>query len=50
MKKRKYVHKTPLELNKATGKDKQDEFIDPVDKQIIILKNKNCDCFKQKIN
>jgi len=50
MKKRKYVHKTPLKLNKATGKDKQDEFINPVDKQIIILKNKNCDCFKQKIN
>lgn len=50
MNKRKYVHKTPLESNKATGKEKQDEFIDPFEKQIIILKNKHCDCFKQKIN
>jgi hypothetical protein len=50
MKIRKYVHKSPLDNDKATGKDKQDILIDSIDKQITILKNKKCDCFKQKIN
>ena len=44
MKKRGYKHNSPLNIVFAAGKDKQDRLIDSVDKQKIILKNKNCEC------
>ena len=44
MKKRGYKHNSPLNIIFAAGKDKQDELIDSVNEQIIILKNKNCEC------
>jgi len=44
MKKRGYKHNSPLNIKFAIGKDKQDDLIDSVDKQKIILKNKNCKC------
>jgi hypothetical protein len=45
MKKRGYIHKSDLPVNLATGKRKQDVFINTVKEQIEILKKKNCQCF-----
>jgi len=45
MKKRGYLHKSDLNINLATGKEKQDVFVNTIDEQIEILKNKNCLCF-----
>lgn len=45
MKKRGYKEASPLDKKLATGKSKQDVFIDSLAKQKIILKNKPCDCF-----
>ena len=39
-----YNHKSPLDKRKATGKSKQDVFVDIPSKQIQILKEKRCDC------
>ena len=39
-----YMHKSPLDKSKATGKSKQDVFIDSPSKQILILKQKGCNC------
>ena len=39
-----YLHKSPLDKRKATGKSKQDIFIDIPSKQILILKQKGCSC------
>ena len=39
-----YMHKSPLDKRKATGKSKQDVFIDSPSKQILILKQKGCNC------
>lgn len=39
-----YSHKSPLDKNKATGLSKQDVFVDSPQKQVQILKQKNCDC------
>jgi hypothetical protein len=44
MRKRGYKHNSSLNIVFATGKNKQDELIDTVNKQIMILKNKNCEC------
>lgn len=44
MKHRGYNHQSPLEIKKATGKSKQDEYIDKPSKQIKILKQKGCNC------
>lgn len=43
-----YQHKTPLNKNLAKGSAKQKTFIDKIEKQKLILKNKGCDCFKNK--
>ena len=39
-----YNHKSPLDKRKATGKSKQDVFVDIPSKQIQILKQKGCRC------
>ena len=39
-----YDHKSPLDKRKATGKSKQDFFVDIPSKQIQILKQKGCSC------
>jgi len=44
MQNRGYVHKTPLNKYYATGKDIQNILIDPIEKQIKILRNKKCKC------
>ena len=44
MKKRGYNHNSPLDKNLATGTNTQNEFVDTVEKQKNILKQKNCDC------
>lgn len=44
MMKRGYNHNSPLDKRKATGKSKQDVFVDIPSKQIQILKEKKCDC------
>jgi hypothetical protein len=44
MKKRGYNHNSPLDEKLATGKSTQDVFVDSVEKQIKLLKNKKCDC------
>ena len=45
MENRGYSHRSPLEKQKATGKDVQDVFLDSPRKQKQILKDKSCDCF-----
>lgn len=44
MEHRGYCHKSPLDKRKATGKSKQDLFVDAPLKQIQILKKKGCNC------
>jgi hypothetical protein len=44
MEQRGYPHKSPLNKRKATGKSKQDVFVDLPSKQIKILKQKGCRC------
>jgi len=44
MDKRGFSHQSPLDQRKATGKLKQDIFVDLPSKQIHILKQKACDC------
>lgn len=45
MKSRGYVHKSDLEKDLATGKSKQDVFVNTLEEQKEILKNKNCGCY-----
>jgi hypothetical protein len=45
-----YTHKSPLDKNLAVGKRVQDEFVDPVERQVEILKQKGCDCNVMKID
>ncbi len=44
--KRGYRHQTPLDKVLATGSKIQNIFINTLVEQKILLKNKNCDCFK----
>ena len=44
MGKRGFNHRSILDKKLATGKDKQDEFVDTIDEQIKNLKNKGCNC------
>jgi len=44
MKKRGFSHHSTLDKRKATGKSKQDIFVDLPSKQIRILKQKGCSC------
>jgi len=45
MKNRGYKHNTPLDKKLAKGKEKQDKFVNTLEEQKEILKNKKCDCF-----
>ncbi len=45
MKKRGYVHRSPLDANRATGAQVQTAYIDDPLKQRAILKAKGCACF-----
>lgn len=45
MEKRKYVHKSSLDKKITTGRLVQDAFVNTVEEQKIILKNKVCDCY-----
>jgi len=44
MQKRGYKHKSPLEKKLATGSGKQKKLLDPIERQIEILKSKQCKC------
>ena len=39
-----YNHRSPLDPRKATGKSKQEVFVDTIPAQIRILKSKKCTC------
>jgi len=42
-----YKHLTPLDKKLATGKKEQEVMINTIADQKILLKNKNCPCFKK---
>ena len=42
--KRGYQHHSPLDANQATGSEFQDVFIDPLDRQYELLREKRCGC------
>lgn len=44
MEKRGYNHISPLDPSLATGKGKQEEFVNTVSEQIRILREKKCEC------
>ncbi|MFC1479921.1 pyrimidine dimer DNA glycosylase/endonuclease V [Candidatus Omnitrophota bacterium] len=44
MEKRGYNHKSPLTQKKATGKNRQDTYVDSIRAQKSILKKKGCGC------
>ena len=44
MRRRGYTHSSPLDATIATGTTKQDQFIDPPDRQLEILRGKPCEC------
>ncbi|UCF50015.1 MAG: hypothetical protein JSU91_00615 [Thermoplasmatales archaeon] len=44
MKKRGFIHNSPLEKKLAIGKDKQNVYIATIEDQMNILNNKNCKC------
>ncbi|ACB84468.1 pyrimidine dimer DNA glycosylase/endonuclease V [Natranaerobius thermophilus] len=44
LKARGYQHKSPLNSELATGQDFQDEYIDSIEVQKQILKDKDCPC------
>lgn len=46
MERRNYKHNSPLDQNLATGKHIQNEFVNTIEEQKIILRNKPCPCFK----
>src|SRR5690349_1637087 len=48
MKRRNYQHNSPLDKNLATGKSIQDAFVNTVEEQKEILKNKPCPCFEDQ--
>ena len=41
---RDYCHYSPLEAELATGKSSQDEFLDSLQDQLQMLRDKPCDC------
>jgi hypothetical protein len=44
MQARGYHHKSPLDKKLARGRKVQDEFVDPIERQIELLKQKGCCC------
>jgi hypothetical protein len=47
MLKRGYHHFSPLDPQLAIGSDVQDQFIDPLERQLEILRSKPCDCLRE---
>ena len=45
MERRGYKHNTPLQLELATGSEFQLEFVDSIEEQRRLLKDKHCDCY-----
>ena len=39
-----YHHRTPLDPALAAGTDVQDEFVDPPEEQVELLRRKGCGC------
>jgi len=39
-----YHHRSPLVKEQATGSEKQTVYVDQPEKQIVILRNKRCQC------
>jgi hypothetical protein len=46
MSRRGYAHNSPLDPGLATGRQVQDRFVDSVDRQLEILREKGCACFR----
>jgi hypothetical protein len=44
MVRRGYRHASPLDRRQATGSAVQNDFVDPLEAQFAILRNKGCDC------
>ena len=44
MARRGYQHASPLDQRQATGSAVQNDYVDPLDAQIAILRSKGCDC------
>jgi hypothetical protein len=44
MARRGYRHASPLDQRQATGSAVQDDFVDPLEAQFTILRNKGCEC------
>jgi Pyrimidine dimer DNA glycosylase len=44
MRQRGYRHNSPLNIARAVGGEKQDEFIDPIEQQTVMLRKKKCGC------
>jgi hypothetical protein len=44
-----YRHASPLDPKLATGGAIQSEFVDPIDRQYVLLRLKHCDCFKPRL-
>ncbi|HVZ12717.1 MAG TPA: pyrimidine dimer DNA glycosylase/endonuclease V [Patescibacteria group bacterium] len=44
MERRGYQHHSPLDKKLATGSAVQEKFVNTVEEQEVLLKNKNCDC------
>ena len=42
-----YSHKSPLDQTLATGDSKQTDYVDSYEKQLAILREKQCGCFGQ---
>lgn len=43
-KRRGYKHHSPLDLNLASGKEIQDKYVNSINEQIKILRDKKCGC------
>jgi len=44
MKNRGYLHRSPLDVSRVTGESVQKKFVDSIEKQIQILREKQCGC------
>jgi hypothetical protein len=45
IKRRQYNHNSPLDKKFSLGKSKQNNFVNTIEEQLLILKNKDCSCF-----
>ena len=49
MTKRGFIHRSPLDSDLAVWKALQKDYVDSIEKQLMILKSKNCECMKKLI-